>query len=194
MYILECRKQCTFSNVGSLLLPTFEDVIRCCFQERFNLSIEAISKFVSFSKVAGIVGRKIKDVFGRASIPTVSEKRIVQLINAYYAKYCKLRRSYDRDKSKTFFKLKLDVFKEKSTLVFDVAVCKCPIVVECTCNKTPDLCECEISINCKSQKPNKIHAIELRFVYFQRNNGRGKIGGVNNIAGIHWVKDLELSE
>ena len=63
-------------------LPTHEYVLRCCFEERFKLSIETNNKSVSFSKVAGTVAEKFKCFYGKASIPTVSDYRIVQLINA----------------------------------------------------------------------------------------------------------------
>ncbi|GBM97076.1 hypothetical protein AVEN_134365-1 [Araneus ventricosus] len=104
---------------------------------------------------------------------------MVKLINAHYAKFCKLRRSYNRDKNKAFFKGKHNVFKEKYTLVFDAAACICSIVVECTCNKTPDLCECEICIKLKCKKQNIVPVIKLKLVYLQRKHGIGKIGGVD---------------
>ena len=46
-------------------------------------------------------------------------------------------------------------------------------------NKTPDLCKCDITLNCDCAKSNKIPAIELRFVYLLRVHGIGKIGGVD---------------
>lgn len=71
-------------------LPTHEYVLRCCFDERFKLSIEIITR-TCFSKVAGTVAEKIKCLYGKASIPTVSDYRIVQLINAYHDSYYNIR-------------------------------------------------------------------------------------------------------
>lgn len=63
-----------FGNPRDLLpskLPTFEDVIYCCFDEQLNLAIAANNKSVPFSKVSGIVSEKIKSLWNKASIQTV---------------------------------------------------------------------------------------------------------------------------
>lgn len=124
-------------------LPTYECVLRCCFEERFKLSVETSNNCVSFSKVADIVAEKIKCLYDKASIPTVTLYRIVQLINAYHDSYYKIRKSYNRDKDKTSFKQKIVEFKQSASVLFDVAACKCAIVVNCTCKKNPDVCKCE---------------------------------------------------
>lgn len=92
-------------------LPTHEDILRCCFQERFNLAIEANNKRVSFSKVAVTVGNKVKCLYDKASIPTVTEYRVVQIINTYYDSYCNVRKSYNRDKDKPTLKKKCTILR-----------------------------------------------------------------------------------
>nr|CAD7445687.1 unnamed protein product [Timema bartmani] len=92
-------------------LPTHEDVLKCCFQKRYNLALETNNKCVSFYKVSAIVAQKIKSVFDKALIPTVSEYRIVQLTNAYHDSYYKLRKSYNCDTNKATFKEKIENFK-----------------------------------------------------------------------------------
>lgn len=160
-------------------LPTRECVLRCCFEERFKLSVKTSNKSVSFSKVAGIVAEKIKFLYEKASIPTVTLYRIVQLINAYHDSYYKIRKSYNRDKDKTSFKQKIVKFKLNASALFDVAACKCAIVVNCTCKKNPDACDCEILVNCKCERVKKIPALELRFMFLQRQYGLGKIGSLD---------------
>lgn len=64
-------------------LPTYEDILRCCFEERFQLAIKLNNTKVSFSVVKNSVANKVKLIFEKASIPTVSDYRIVQLIDAY---------------------------------------------------------------------------------------------------------------
>lgn len=160
-------------------LPTYEDVLRCCFEERFQLAIKLNNTKVSFSIVKNSVAKKVKHIFEKASIPTVSDYRIVQLIDAYYEKYCKLRKSYRRDNAKPDFKKKIDEFKNQATKLFDVSACKCVMHVNCSCNKKPELCECPIQINCTCKKPNKISVIEQRFIYLQREYGLGKIGSLD---------------
>lgn len=177
--VFDCPIFGTPKDFSSNKLPTGEDVIRCCSQERYDLALKVNNKSVSFSQVASTVANKIIGLYQKASIPTVTDKRIVQLINALHDKYYSLRKSYTRDKNKDSFKQKIDEFKQKCSLLFDVAACKCPIVVNCICNKTPDLCKCDITVNCDCAKSNKIPAIELRFVYLLRVHGIGKIGGVD---------------
>lgn len=177
--VFDCPIFGTPKDFLSNKLPTGEDLIRCCSQERYDLALKGNNKSVSFSQVASTVANKIIGLCQKASIPTVTDKRIVQLINALHDKYYSLRKSYTRDKNKDSFKQKIDEFKQKCSLLFDVAACKCPIVVNCICNKTPDLCKCHITVNCDCAKSNKIPAIELRFVYLLRVHGIGTIGGVD---------------
>lgn len=76
-------------------------------------------------------------------------------------------------------------------MLFDIAACKCLILVNCECNKTPDLCQCQITINCLCEKPNKIPAIELRFIFVSRVHGMGKIGGIDVCETKKLNKSLE---
>lgn len=69
-----------------------------------------------------------------------------------------------KDKNKDSFKEKIDEFKQKCILLFNIAACKCNIVVNRICNKIPDLCKCDITVNCDCAKSNKISAIDLKCV------------------------------
>lgn len=161
-------------------LPTYEDVLRCCFHEHYNIALET-NKTVSFSQVANIVAPTVKALYDTASIPTVTTYRIVQLISSYHDSYRKLMKSFKRDKEKETFKKKVAEFKTKALLLFDMAACKCKMTYSCSCQKVPEVCECEcpISISCECEKAKKIPTLELKFMYFQRNLGKGKIGGVD---------------
>lgn len=121
----------------------------------------------------------IKSNYDKASIPTVSITRIVQLVKAYNDKYSGLMRSYIRDKETPNFVKKIDVFKMQGAKSFDVSACKCVMNVNCVCKKNPDSCECSIQINSSCQKSNKIPLIEQRFVYLQKELRMGKIGTVD---------------
>lgn len=61
-------------------LPTYEDVLKCFFQEHHNLALKTNNRSVSFSQISNIVAPQVKSVFHKASIPTVTPFRIVQLI------------------------------------------------------------------------------------------------------------------
>lgn len=93
-----------------LFLPTYEDVLRCCSQERFKLSVESNNKRVRFLKVASTVARNVNNLFEKASVPTVSECRLVQLITAFHEAHYKLRKSNNRDK-KQIFKKNFEILK-----------------------------------------------------------------------------------
>ena len=160
-------------------LPTHEDLLRCCFEERFILANKVNNIKVSFSSVSNTVAQKLKCIYDKASIPTVSFYRIIQLITAYYDKYCKLMKSYKRDKEKPNYIKKVDDLKKQATQLFDISACKCIMDVNCLCKKTPDMCECPIMINCTCEKPKKIPVIERRFIYLQRKYRMGKMGALD---------------
>lgn len=160
-------------------LPTYEDVLKCFFNEHYNLALKANNRSVSFSQVSNIVAPQVKAVFDKASIPTVTLYRIVQLINAYHNSYRNLMKSYKRDKEKEKFKKRVEEFKQKSLLLFDISACKCKITLDCNCQKATEVCECPVSITCTCEKAKKIPVIELKFMYLQRKHGIGKIGSVD---------------
>lgn len=105
-------------------MPTHERVLWCYFEERLKLSTETNNKSERFSKVSGTVAEKIKSLYDKASITTVSDCRIVHLINAYNGSYYKIRKLYNRDKDKTSFNQKTHEFKLRVYLLFDVVACK----------------------------------------------------------------------
>lgn len=163
-------------------LPSYEDVLKCFFLEHYNLAVETNNKLLnnnSFSQISNIVAPKVKQLFDKASIPTVSLYRIVQMINAYNNSYRSLMKSYKRDKEKDSFKKKVEEFKQKSLRLFDISACKCTITLDCNCRKAVDLCECPVSIVCTCEKSKKVPVIELKFLYLQRKHSLGKIGNVD---------------
>ncbi|GBL75381.1 hypothetical protein AVEN_194577-1 [Araneus ventricosus] len=160
-------------------LSTYECVIRCCFEERYNLSLVTNNKNVSFPKVASTVVKQIKCLYDKASIPSLSDCQIVKIINVYHDSYIKIRKSYKRDKDKPLFKARLEDLKLKARSLFDVAACKCTMTVKCTCQNTTDAYQCAILIKCLCEKTNKIPVLELRFMFLQRNYNLGKIGSID---------------
>lgn len=149
------------------------------FHEHYNLALKKHTRSVSFSEVSNIVAPQVKSVFDKASIPTVTPYRIVQLIIAYHNIYRNLMKSFNRDKEKENFKKRVEDFKQKSLLLFDVSACKCKITLNCNCQKAIEVCKCPVSIVCSCEKAKKIPIIELKFLYLQRNHGMGKIGSVD---------------
>lgn len=149
---LECP---IFGHPRDLLdnkLPTYEDALRCCCQEQYKISLETNNRKVCISKVFEIVARKICILYEKASIPTLTEFRVIQITNAYYKAYNRLRKSYNRDKDKAIFQKNILDFKKNAFKLFDIAVCKCVIILNCICKKTLEVCECPISISCRCVK------------------------------------------
>lgn len=162
-------------------LPTYECVLRCCFEERYKLSLLKNNRNVCFSDVASTVAKQIKFLYNKASIPALSDCRIVKLIDVYHDSYVNIKKSYKRDKDKPAFKSRLEDFKHKAKSLFDVAACKCPIIVNCICKKKSDACQCDIFIQCLCEKSKKISVLDLRFMYLQRNYNLGKIGSIDKV-------------
>jgi hypothetical protein len=133
-------------------LPTYECVLKCCFEERYNLSLLTNNKKVSFSKVASTVAKQIKCLYQKASIPLLSDYRIIKLINVYHDSYIKIGKSYKRDKSKPLFRARLEDFKLKARKLFDVSAYKCTVTVNYTCKTTPYAYQCAILIKCFCEK------------------------------------------
>lgn len=172
-------------------LPTGEEVLRSCFQERYSVALEINNISVSFKQVAQTVTNKLIGLYQRSSIPTVTDKRVTQLVTALYDKYSNFKRSYNRDRNKESFKKKVNDFKQKCSLIFDISACKCTITVDCTCHKTPQLCQCEIKIDCSCERSKKIPLIELRFLYLTRVHGIGKIGSLDRNETKKRTKSME---
>ena len=77
-------------------LPTFEDVLLCCFEESNKLSISSDSKKkIAFSTIADCVATQIEMIYRKASIPVVTHTQTVQMIKAYHDAYYNLRKSYN---------------------------------------------------------------------------------------------------
>ena len=92
-------------------LPTYEEVLKCCFNENYKLALKSNNKPVKFSYVSNCVAQQVKSVFDKASIPTVTIYRVVQLINGYHDSYRNLMKSFKRDKEKGKFKKRVEDFK-----------------------------------------------------------------------------------
>lgn len=84
-------------------------------------------------------------------------------------------KSYKQDQNKPKFIEKMYALKQQGAQNLKYQ----SVSVKCT-KKTPDLCECQIQINCICKKPNKIPLIECRFIYLQRKHRMGKTGTIDH--------------
>jgi hypothetical protein len=148
------------------MLPTVEDMLMDYQWIRFDLKTSSNSnKEPTVSEISDVMANKIKDIWRRASIPTVTVTRMVQLIKGHHEKYTKLlwypasRRSEEYDKKVN------DLRDQTRNHIFDIAACKCTDF---------SLCKCE--------KSSKVPAIEQKCLQDQRNARQMMIGGIDRVT------------
>lgn len=171
-------------GLNGVSLPTYEDVLLCCFEESYQLSVKSeTKKNISFSLIAENVAFQIEAIYAKASIPIVSHTRVVQMIRSYHDSYYNLRKSYNRDHKKDSFQKKVEKFvTESKSKLFDIAACKCQMIYTCQCGKKTTSCDCPIIMECKCDKQKKIPIIERKFLHDQRTNRKTCIGGVDKVV------------
>lgn len=75
-------------ELGEIQLPIYKDINLRCLYERRRLGQEwRIDKEPTFFEIAEIVSTKVKNIYTKACIPTVSLTRVLQLLNSYHKKY-----------------------------------------------------------------------------------------------------------
>lgn len=124
------------------VLPTYKDVMLCCFQERKTFEL-AVNQVPPFKVIAKAVSLKIAKIYGKTSIPILSHRRIVAMINDFNSKYWKIRRVLKRIGESEKVKKDLEKFKEDSSELFDIATCKCKSFQLCKCKKDKKIPICE---------------------------------------------------
>lgn len=60
---------------------------------------------MKFSPIAESVATQVENIFKKASIPTVTHTRVVQMVTSYHEEYYKIRKSFNRDKVKDFSRI-----------------------------------------------------------------------------------------
>lgn len=144
-------------------LPSIEDVILCCQQERFKLGTDSEgNKEPLFSVIADNVSKKVETIYTKASIPTVSHRRVLEMIKNYHKKYV-VAKSWLRFIEKySSTKQKVDDFKASAKKLFDIAACKCADFKNCRC-----------------PMDKKVPILEQAFLFDQRGPRLGKIALVD---------------
>lgn len=167
-----------FGSIGDLktnVLPTYQDVMKCYEWERQQLKNKKISnatklqskKEPSFSEIADIVTKKVEDIWRKASIPTVTHTRTIQLLKAFHAKcknHLKSLKRLSEDKKTDFLR--------KSEALFDICSCKCSL----------QLCSCS--------RDKKVPNEENPFLFDQRNDRKMMITGIDRNRTIVLQKKL----
>lgn len=145
---------------NALVLPTYKDVIRCFQSARLKLKNDGVKQPSKFA-IAAIVARKIELIWHRASLPVVSNKRIIDMIVTYHGKYQSIIKPL-KNRNTPFFKTKLSTFKNDADRLFDICSCKC---VD--------------NSSCKCERLRKVPQNEVSFLNDQRNERQMVIGRVD---------------
>ena len=118
------------------MLPTKEGVIKCLIYERWRLGSETTgNKEPTFSSTSHFVCEKLQMLYSDASIPTVSKKRVIDMIHAYHKSYIDIKSVYKRIEKTMATKARVEKFKEESRFLFEIAACKCSALTDCKCPK-----------------------------------------------------------
>ena len=83
------------------ILPTYEDVMKCYLFQRFQLKRQS-KKDPSAKLIAKNVSERIKSIWDKASIPTVTDERIYQKVIYYHTNYKKLIKSAHQKNAEGF--------------------------------------------------------------------------------------------
>ncbi|CAG9791464.1 unnamed protein product [Diatraea saccharalis] len=113
------------------VLPSYEDVMKYYEWTRHQLKLLLeTAKEPIFGEIADIVTSRAENIWQTASIPTVTQTRIVQMLKAYHLKCKNLLKSIKR-----FSPDKLNSFQQSSKILFDISACKCKEFAQCICPK-----------------------------------------------------------
>jgi hypothetical protein len=123
-------------RMNANMLATVRDMLM--EYEWIRLDLKNISnpkKEPTSSEISDILANKINEIWLKASIPTVSMTRIIQLIKSHHEKYKKLL-WYPASKRNGQYEQRVNDFREQATRnLFDIAACKCSNLSLCTCGK-----------------------------------------------------------
>ncbi|ESN92944.1 hypothetical protein HELRODRAFT_165085 [Helobdella robusta] len=116
------------------VLPTNSDVMKCYLWNRNLLKESANGKDPSVNNISRLILTELKQIWQKASIPIISDQRILSLIANLNQKYKSIKKNMRKSQEKTL------AFREVSEkTLFDISACKCGEDFDnCFCkNKVP---------------------------------------------------------
>ena len=127
--------------------------------------LKTTKKEPTVSEISDVLASKIKEIWNRATIHTVTVKRIIQLIKGHHDKYIKLL-WYPVSKRNESYEQKIKYFREQASQnLFDIASCKCVDFASCKCEKS-----------------SRVSALEQEFLQDQRNERNMMIGAIDRVT------------
>ena len=147
---VKTRRKSTSPILGSPVelrenvLPTYKDVMLSYLYSMQKKRGECNGKQPSLKDISEILADKIENLWRKASISSVSHKRIVKMFVDYHQKYRNMIKSVNKPKPTDQLKVKLMTFqKHADNTLFDVSACKCLDFSKCSCEKVKKVPERE---------------------------------------------------
>lgn len=121
-------------DISAVFLPTNKDIVLCCNFERQRLGKQSNSdKEPAFSTIAENVANKVIKIYTSASIPRVSFKGVLQMINLCHQKYFNIKKIQANGRPSD--KNKIDEYVTSLDKLFDISTCKCLDMENCKCSE-----------------------------------------------------------
>ncbi|XP_060808125.1 uncharacterized protein LOC132903564 [Amyelois transitella] len=158
-------------------LPTYNAVMKNYLFIKYELKPDKTTKEPTVHDISERLTTEILDIWRKASLPTVSFKRVLKLIRTYHDKYRGLLKPYQGRKMNKKYQQKIAEFVTESQRLFDVCSCKCKLISECTCSKD-----------------NRVPREEVSFLLDQRTTRKMMIGGVDLVATEKNIKKFKRHE
>lgn len=158
-------------------LPTYNDVMKYYLYIKYELKTDKTTKEPTVQEISERLAQEVLDIWQKASLPTVSRKRVLQLIRAYHDKYRSLMKPYQSRQTNKNYKQKIDTFKAESHRLFDICSCKCKLISNCSC-----------------LKDSRVPKDEIIFLQDQRTTRKMMIGGVDLVATLKNKKKQEREQ
>ena len=133
---VECPLFGAPKQINFNVLPTYKDIMRCYnFHRQFIMEANDNKFNPPANEIAGHVADDLDSVWNKASLPTVSKTRIIQMIIAYHGKCRNILKPFKQKQNDPSYKKKLLEFSIAAEILFDISTCKCANLDLCSCSK-----------------------------------------------------------
>jgi len=150
--------------MSQTLLPSFGNVLKeYCFC-RLQFQQDGCAKKPTVFEIVEAVAGNVKRIWFKASIPVLSHQRVVAKIQEYHDKYKLLLKPYKQRQNIVTYLKQVQIFRDDSEKLFDIAACKCNEQIVCCC-----------------EKDKKVPIIEREFLGDHRTNRKMMISNVDII-------------
>lgn len=127
---IQCKIFGAPCDMKETVLPSIASVLRCLKWEVIKLKTAGKNVNVVTNEAVRIVAHKAEKIWERASIPVLSQQRIIALVQREHQT---LLKNLKNIKPNAVLPLKIAIYKKNCDKLFDIAACKCLINQRCDC-------------------------------------------------------------